>query len=199
MGAGQQAAFRGNITYALNRTADGTERAELVSLATQLGVKFADRVASANRYLVAPICRVTLVRDPNYDSSQQVVVRSPADVFSVLMPLIGNEPQEHLVAVILDTRNKIVGVSVIVVGTVSCAGFRCAEVFRPAILANATSIILAHNHPSGDPSPSPEDIRATEMIVAAGKLLDINVLDHLIVGLNRFVSLKERGLGFNPV
>jgi DNA repair protein RadC len=74
---------------------------------------------------------------------------------------------------------------------------RIGEVFRAAIRRNACSIIVAHNHPSGDPTPSPEDVRVTEMLVDAGKLLDIAVLDHIVIGRNRFVSLKERGLGFS--
>ena len=71
-----------------------------------------------------------------------------------------------------------------------------AELFRDAIKQNAAAIIVVHNHPSGDPTPSPEDVRLTEMLVQAGKLMDIEVLDHLIIGQGRFVSLKERGLGF---
>jgi len=70
------------------------------------------------------------------------------------------------------------------------------EVFKEAIRRNAVSLIVAHNHPSGDPTPSPEDIALTRAIVQAGKLLDIDVLDHLVIGGQRFVSLKERGLGF---
>ncbi|RPJ43835.1 MAG: hypothetical protein EHM21_10965, partial [Chloroflexi bacterium] len=73
---------------------------------------------------------------------------------------------------------------------------RVAEVFKPAITRNAAGIIILHNHPSGDPSPSPEDVALTRSIVQAGKLLDIDVIDHLIIGQNRWVSLKERGLGF---
>ena len=72
-----------------------------------------------------------------------------------------------------------------------------AELFRDAIKQNAAAIIVVHNHPSGDPTPSPEDVRLTEMLVQAGKLMDIEVLDHLIIGQGRFVSLKERGLGFH--
>jgi len=73
---------------------------------------------------------------------------------------------------------------------------RVAEIFQEAIKANCAGIIVAHNHPSGDPTPSPEDVAVTEQIVAAGKLLDIEVLDHLVIGHQRYVSLKERMLGF---
>ena len=71
-----------------------------------------------------------------------------------------------------------------------------AEVLRQAIVDNSPSILLAHNHPSGDPTPSPDDVAVTRAIVQAGKLMDIDVLDHIVIGLGRFVSLKERGLGF---
>ena len=73
---------------------------------------------------------------------------------------------------------------------------RVGEVFREAIRLNAAALIVAHNHPSGDPTPSPEDVNVTRQIVEAGKLLDIDVLDHLVIGQGRWVSLKERGLGF---
>lgn len=81
-------------------------------------------------------------------------------------------------------------------GSLNSAVVRISEVFREAIRSNSASIAVVHNHPSGDPTPSPEDVRVTEMIAEAGALLDIDVLDHLIIGRNRFVSLKERGLGF---
>ena len=82
-------------------------------------------------------------------------------------------------------------------GSLNTAVVRVGEVFTPALRANAAAIIVVHNHPSNDPTPSPEDVRVTEMLVEAGKLLDVAVLDHVILGKNRYVSLKERGLGFN--
>jgi len=82
-------------------------------------------------------------------------------------------------------------------GNVSSAQVRSAEVFRPCIRLGAPAILVAHNHPSGDPTPSPDDVVVTQHLVAAGHTLDIEVLDHVIIGQNRFVSLKERGLGFN--
>ena len=98
---------------------------------------------------------------------------------------------------LLDSKHHVQRVPCVYVGNVNSAMVRVSEVFREAIKDNATAIILAHNHPSGDPTPSPDDIRVTEEIVKAGKLLDIEVLDHLIIGLQRYLSLKERGLGFN--
>jgi DNA repair protein RadC len=87
-------------------------------------------------------------------------------------------------------------VSTIYVGSVNTAVIRIGEVFRDAVRKNSTAMIVVHNHPSGDPTPSPEDILVTRQIVEAGKLLDIDILDHLVIGRGRYVSMRERGLGF---
>jgi DNA repair protein RadC len=105
--------------------------------------------------------------------------------------------QEHLKLVLLDTRNRVLGTPTIYVGSLNSSVIRIGELFRAALKENAAAFIVAHNHPSGDPSPSPEDIRVTKQLVQAGKLLDVEVLDHVIIGRQRFVSLKERGLGFD--
>lgn len=123
-------------------------------------------------------------------------VRNPTDVANLLMLEMGLLEQEHLRAVLLDTKNFIQRIHTVYAGNLNTAVVRIGEVFREPIRANSASIIIVHNHPSGDPTPSPEDVRVTEMIVEAGKLLDVDVLDHLVIGRNRFVSLKERGLGF---
>jgi DNA repair protein RadC len=116
----------------------------------------------------------------------------------LLMPKMRDLSQEELWVVLLDTRNRVLKTQVIYKGSLNTSVVRVAEIFRPAIAHAAAAIILAHNHPSTDPSPSPEDIRVTREIVQAGKLFDIPLLDHLIIGCNRFVSLKERALGFDP-
>lgn len=123
-------------------------------------------------------------------------VRTPSDVANLLMLEMGLLEQEHLRTVLLDTKNRVIRIPTIYAGSVNTTVIRVAEVFREAIRTNSPSIILTHNHPSGDPTPSPEDVSVTEMLVEAGKLLDIEVLDHLVIGRNRFVSMKERGLGF---
>jgi DNA repair protein RadC len=123
-------------------------------------------------------------------------VRSPADIANLLMLEMGLLEQEHLRTVLLDTKNYVLRVSTVYTGSLNTAVVRVGEVFREAIRVNCASIIVVHNHPSGDPTPSPEDVRVTEMLVDAGKLLDIAVLDHVVIGRNRYVSLKERGLGF---
>jgi DNA repair protein RadC len=96
-----------------------------------------------------------------------------------------------------DTRNRLIRVVEVYKGSLNAASVRIGEVFRDAVRANAASLVVVHNHPSGDPTPSPEDVALTRAMVEAGKLLDVEVLDHLIVGQGQFVSLKARGLGFS--
>lgn len=124
-------------------------------------------------------------------------ISSPADAANLLMSEMAFLDQEHLRAILLDTRNRVLGIRTIYIGSLNTAVIRLAEVFRPAIRENAATIIVAHNHPSGDPSPSPEDVSVTREMVKAGKLLELRLLDHLIIGRHRYVSLKERGLGFS--
>jgi DNA repair protein RadC len=123
-------------------------------------------------------------------------ITSPADAANLLMAEMQHLEQEHLRVILLDTRNRVIGVRTLYIGSVNTSVIRIAEVFRPAIAENAPAIIVAHNHPSGDPSPSPEDVSVTRSIVDVGRTLSIDVLDHIVIGAGRFVSLKERGLGF---
>ena len=127
------------------------------------------------------------------------VIRSPQDVFNLLSAEMGFLEQEHLRALLLNTKNETVAVREIYIGTVNSAGVRAAEVLRPAIRENCPNIIIAHNHPSGDPTPSPDDIAVTRRIRACADMMDITLLDHIIIGNQRYVSLKERGLGFDAV
>jgi DNA repair protein RadC len=123
-------------------------------------------------------------------------VRSPADAAALLMPKIGHLQQEHFVVLLLDTRNRVVGQELLYKGTLNASHIRVGEVFRHAIKRNAAAVIFAHNHPSQVVDPSPEDSALTGVLVRAGQTLDIEVVDHLIVSSHRFVSLRERGLGF---
>ena len=105
--------------------------------------------------------------------------------------------QEHLRVLLLNTKNEVLSIREIYVGNVSSAVVRPAEVLRPAVRDNAPSIIVVRNHPSGDPTPSPEDVSITRDLLAAGKLVGVELLDHLVIGSeNRYVSLNETGLGF---
>jgi DNA repair protein RadC len=123
-------------------------------------------------------------------------IRSPADAANLVMSEMGLLEQEHLRVILLDTKNRVLDTPTVYVGSLNTSLIRVGELFREAIRANCASLIVAHNHPSGDPTPSPEDVAVTRQIAEAGKLLDVDVLDHLIIGHQRFVSLKERGLGF---
>jgi DNA repair protein RadC len=123
-------------------------------------------------------------------------IKSPADVANLLLLEMGHLEQEQLRAVLLDTKNRVQEIATIYVGSVNSAQVRVGEVFRDAIRRNSAALIVAHNHPSGDPTPSPEDILVTRQIVEAGRLLDVEVLDHLVIGRGRYVSMRERGLGF---
>jgi DNA repair protein RadC len=124
-------------------------------------------------------------------------VTSPADAANLLMSEMTFLEQEHLRLILLDTRNHVLSTPTIYIGSLNTSVIRIGEIFRAAIRENAAAIIVAHNHPSGDPAPSPEDVEVTRQIFKAGQLLDIDLLDHLIIGRQRFVSLKERGLGFD--
>lgn len=128
--------------------------------------------------------------------SEKPMVRTPADAANMLMAEMSLLSQEHLRTVLLDTRNRVISIPTIYIGSLNSAAVRVGEVFREAIRCNCAAMIVCHNHPSGDPSPSPEDVQVTRQIVEAGSLMGIDVLDHLIIGRQRFVSLKERGLGF---
>ena len=124
-------------------------------------------------------------------------IASPSDAANLLMYRMAALEQEYLYVILLDTRNRVIGNPLEVYhGSLNTSMIRVGELFREAIRVNAAGLIVAHNHPSGDPSPSPEDVAVTRALVEAGKLLDIDVLDHLVFGRYRFVSLKERGLGF---
>ena len=127
---------------------------------------------------------------------ERAVVRSPQDVANLLMADMGLLDQEQLRIVLLNTKNQVISVPEVYRGSVSTSLIRVSEVFREAVRENCPAIIVVHNHPSGDPTPSQEDVQVTEQMVNAGRLLDIEVLDHLIIGQQRYVSLKERGLGF---
>ncbi|MEJ2747396.1 MAG: DNA repair protein RadC [Anaerolineae bacterium] len=124
-------------------------------------------------------------------------VTSPADAANLLMSEMMFLEQEHLRLILLDTRNRVLKTPTIYKGSLNTSVIRLGELFRAAIKENAAAFIVAHNHPSGDPSPSPEDVNVTRQLVQAGKLLDIEVLDHVVIGRQRYVSLKERGLGFD--
>jgi DNA repair protein RadC len=141
-----------------------------------------------------PIYRASIVREGSsrVEATRAGDPRSAAAAVRALIP--EDDERERFVALFLDARHKVRGATVVSIGTLAASLVHPREVFRPAILAGASGIVLGHNHPSGDPEPSDEDIRLTHRLVAAGQLLGIEVLDHVVVGASgRFVSLRERG------
>ena len=126
--------------------------------------------------------------------AEMPAINCPEDVHRLLGPEMSVLAQEQLRALLLNTRNQVMAQRVIYIGNVNSSVVRPADVFRPAIVESAPNIIIAHNHPSGDPTPSPEDVRITRDLAEAGKLLGIDLLDHLVIAGSRYVSLKEKGL-----
>jgi DNA repair protein RadC len=128
---------------------------------------------------------------------ERPTIQSPDDAAALLLYEMGALEQEHFRVLLLDTRNRLIRMAEVYQGSLNASLIRVGEAFREAVRSNAASVIMVHNHPSGDPTPSPDDVSVTRALVEAGRLLDIEVLDHLIIGKNRFVSLKAKGLGFN--
>lgn len=127
---------------------------------------------------------------------EKITINSPADAAALVQYEMSALEQEHLRVILLDRRNKVLEIVEVYKGSVNSAQMRIGELFKEAIRNNASACIVIHNHPSGDPTPSPDDVAVTRAIVQAGKLLDIDVLDHLVIGTNKWISLKEKGLGF---
>jgi DNA repair protein RadC len=123
-------------------------------------------------------------------------ITSPHDIAALLMVDMGYLQQEQLRVVCLNTKNQVQNIHIVYQGNLNSAPVRIAEVFREPLRLNSAAIIVAHNHPSGVAEPSPEDVAVTRQLVEAGKLLGCEVLDHVIIGQGRWVSLRERGLGF---
>ena len=130
-------------------------------------------------------------------NDQRIQIKTPTDAAALAMVQMSHLDQEELRVIALDTKSRILAFSTVYRGSVNSALIRVGEVFKDALRLNATSIIALHNHPSGDPNPSPEDCLLTRQLVEAGKLLDIDCVDHLVIGHGKFVSMREKGLGFS--
>ena len=137
---------------------------------------------------------VRLVRDGRVATLEPTIIRRPEDTLPVLEAELSELAYERFIALELNTKNHVTAVLPVSSGSLNASIVHPRELFQRAILANCASLILAHNHPSGDPAPSPEDIALTRKLIEAGLLLDIPVLDHIVLGYGRFVSFKERGL-----
>ena len=137
--------------------------------------------------------RVELIRESNKtdESVSTEPFSGPREVHQYIRKGLENKDREFFVSILVDTKNIPLGVNLISIGGLRSSIVEPREVFKAAILASASSLILAHNHPSGNPTPSPEDIGVTKKLMEAGKMLNIPVLDHVIVGRNRYYSLAE--------
>jgi DNA repair protein RadC len=129
-------------------------------------------------------------------ASEHPTINSPAQAAQLVQYDMQALEYEQLLVILLDTRNQVIDTVEIYKGSVNTAQVRAADVFKPAVRRNATALIVVHNHPSGDPTPSPDDVAVTRELVKAGEMIDVKVLDHIVIGQGRHVSMKERGLGF---
>jgi DNA repair protein RadC len=127
----------------------------------------------------------------------RLLVRTPRDLADRLVPQMGRLEREELRVILLTAKNQVLGIRTVYQGNVSSTLVRVGELFHDAVRQHAAGIILVHNHPSGDPTPSPDDLHLTAEAVAAGRLLDLPVLDHLVIGHDSFVSLRDRGVVFD--
>ncbi len=132
-------------------------------------------------------------RMSQYKTTDRYVVRSPKDGADFVMEEMRHLNQEHFVALFLNTKNQIIHQQTIFIGSLNASIVHPREVFREAVKRSAASIIVAHNHPSGDPTPSQEDIQVTKRLNESGKMIGIDLLDHIIIGDRKFISLKEKG------
>lgn len=134
--------------------------------------------------------RVTKEHSLNRNNS----IRSPKDVADYIMEDLRHLKQEHFVTLLLDTKNNVIAKETISIGTLNSSIIHPREVYKPAIKKSVSAIIVAHNHPSGDPTPSREDIEVTKRLKEAGEILGIDLLDHIIIGDSKYFSLKDKGL-----
>ncbi|NJD60778.1 MAG: hypothetical protein C3F13_12345 [Anaerolineales bacterium] len=168
----------------------GIHRASFAELSGQKGVKLAK---AAQIKAAIELGRRLVLEAPD----ERPGVHTPADAAEMVQYEMSALEQEELRVMLLDTRNRVQHIETVYRGSVNSSQVRIAEIFKAAIRRNASNVIVIHNHPSGDPTPSPDDVAITRAILQAGELLDIKLLDHIIVGSGKFVSLKERGLGFS--
>jgi len=147
------------------------------------------RARAAQLVAAMELGRRTLTRGPR----ARVQLRTPKDAAAFLMPTFGARNVEQFGVVLLDTKHRVIRAAVLSVGTLNSAGVEPRDVFREAAMGGAAAVVAFHNHPSGDPAPSPDDVELTRRLVAAGVLMGIDVVDHIILGDVRYWSFKETG------
>ena len=206
---GAQALSNAELLAILLRT--GTKNDSVLRVAERLLKKYDDLGVAALASLgpqelskikgIGPVKAITVVaaielgkRLNECGPSNKPVIRAPQDVANLLMARLRYEQREHFVIALLSTKNHVLATPTISIGSLNASIVHPRELFREAINHSAAAVILVHNHPSGDPTPSPEDISITKKMVEAGKILEIFVLDHVIIGDNKYVSFKEKGI-----
>lgn len=189
----------------------GVKGENVVNLSTRLLSSF-DGLGGLARATYSEVCSLNGISDAKasqllaaFELGRRVVslhpedraiISSPQDVHNLLGAEMSLLDQEHLRAILLNTKNEVIGINGIYVGNVNSSMIRVSEVLRPAVRENCPAMIIVHNHPSGDPTPSTDDILVTRQIRTSGELMDIELLDHVIIGSAGFVSMKEKKLGF---
>jgi DNA repair protein RadC len=139
------------------------------------------------------IAALSLAKSLSVPQAERCIIRSPKDVADLLRPEIGYQQREHFVVLFLDTKNRLIAKETIAIGSLNACIVHPREVLKAAIKRSSATIVLSHNHPSGDTNPSQEDIQITTRLIDAGNIIGIEILDHVIVGLDRHYSLKENG------
>lgn len=145
-----------------------------------------------------PIYKLSLLRDATLCAERRVVSQS-RDLFQVLGPYFAHHDREEMIVVLLDAKHRIIGINSVSVGSLTLSIVHPRETFKAAIVSNCAAIILAHNHPSGDPTPSQEDRALTARLCQGGSILGIPVLDHLVIGDGRYVSFADQGWLNQPI
>lgn len=168
----------------------GLSRADYAALCKERGL---GEVKAAKLMACVELARRLALEKPD----ERTRIQSPEDVAALISSEMAALDQEELRVVLLNTKNEVLRITTVYRGSVNAAQIRVAEVFKEAVRQNAPALVVAHNHPSGDPTPSADDVAVTRELVKAGQLLDIDVLDHLVIGDGRHVSLRRRGLGFS--
>jgi DNA repair protein RadC len=167
----------------------GLSRVEYTDLCKERGL---GEVKAAKLKAAVELARRLQVERPD----ERARVSSPEDIAALVSSEMAALDQEELRVVLLNTKNEVLRIVTVYRGSVNAAQIRVAEIFKEAIRQNAPSLVIIHNHPSGDPTPSGDDIAVTRELVQAGRLLDIEVLDHLVIGDGRHTSMRRKGLGF---
>jgi DNA repair protein RadC len=203
---GPQALSNSELLALILRT--GTPSENILSLSNRLLSRFDLRalaratvpdLKSVHGIADAKACQISAIfelarRFSSLPDDKKPSFTSPDTCFSLIAPRLSGLKQEHFLCLYLDTKNRLIHEETISIGTLDSNVVHPREVFKGAVSYSASSIIFAHNHPSGDPEPSEEDIAITHTLVEAGRLMGIDVLDHIIIGDSSFVSLKDRGL-----